>query len=286
MIFKGVCTALVTPFTRNKNIDYESFEKLINFQIGNMVDAILILGTTGESSTISCKEREEIIKFTKKLIKPNCKLIVGTGSNDTLKAIGLTNQACDLGADACLIVTPYYNKCTQKGIYNHYKIISQNTNIPYIVYNVPSRTGFNIEAKTMQKIATLNNVAGLKEANSNIEHILSMFSNLKNFPIYCGNDNLSHIFYALKGNGIISVTSNVFPKTVKKSLRNNEESFLYYKNFYNFNNLMFCEPNPTPVKYALFKKKIIKNYLRQPLDCLEQKHKKLIDDELKKLENM
>lgn len=284
MIFKGVCTALVTPFAKNKKVDYKALEKILKFQIENGVDAILILGTTGESSTISQQEREQIIKFSKKTINKKCKLIVGTGSNDTLKTIELTNQASKLGADGCLIITPYYNKCTQKGIYNHYKTISQNTNIPYIVYNVPSRTGFNIEPTTMQKIATLKNVVGLKEANTSIDHILSMFANLENFPIYCGNDNLSHVFYSLNGSGIISVTSNAFPSEVKKSYKNKKESLWYFKKFYYFNNLMFCEPNPIPVKYVLYKKGLIKNYLRQPLESLENKHKKLIDNELKKME--
>ena len=284
MIFKGVCTALVTPFAKNKKVDYKALEKILKFQIENGVDAILILGTTGESSTISQQEREQIIKFSKKTINKKCKLIVGTGSNDTLKTIELTNQASKLGADGCLIVTPYYNKCTQKGIYNHYKIISQNTNIPYIVYNVPSRTGFNIEPKTMQKIATLKNVVGLKEANTSIDHILSMFQTLQNFHIYCGNDNLSHVFYSLNGSGIISVTSNAFPSEVKKSYKNKKESLWYFKKFYNFNNLMFCEPNPIPVKYVLYKKGLIKNCLRQPLENLEYKHKKMIDNELKKME--
>ncbi len=284
MIFKGVCTALVTPFTSDKKIDYISLKKLIKYQIDNNVDAILILGTTGESSTITLDEREQIIKFAKNIMPSTCKLIVGTGSNDTKKAIQLTNQASNLGADGCLIVTPYYNKCTQNGIFNHYNEISQSTNIPYIVYNVPSRTGFNIEPKTMQKISTLKNVVGLKEANGNIDHILSMFANLKNFPIYCGNDNLSHVFYGLNGSGIISVTSNVFPSEVKKSLQNTKQSYLYFRKFFNFNNLMFCEPNPIPVKYVLFKKNLIKNSLRQPLEVLENKHKKLIDIEIKKLE--
>ncbi len=284
MIFKGVCTALVTPFAKNKKVDYKALEKILKFQIENGVDAILILGTTGESSTISQQEREQIIKFSKKTINKKCKLIVGTGSNDTLKTIELTNQASKLGADGCLIVTPYYNKCTQKGIYNHYKTISQNTNIPYIVYNVPSRTGFNIEPKTMQKIVTLKNVVGLKEANTSIDHILSMFQTLQNFPIYCGNDNLSHVFYSLNGSGIISVTSNAFPSEVKKSYKNKKESLWYFKKFYNFNNLMFCEPNPIPVKYVLYKKGLIKNCLRQPLENLEYKHKKMIDNELKKME--
>ncbi len=286
MIFKGVCTALVTPFTKNKKIDYLALEKLIKYQLDGGVDAILILGTTGESSTILFSEREQIIKLAKQIINKKCKLIVGTGCNDTLKTIEFTNQAEILGADACLIVTPYYNKCTQNGIYNHYKTISQKTNIPYIVYNVPSRTGFNVLPETMQKIATLKNVAGLKEANSNIEHILLMFQTLPKFAIYCGNDNLSHIFYSLKGCGVISVTSNAFPKEVKKSIKNATESFSYSKKFFSFNNLMFCEPNPIPIKYVLYKKRLIRNYLRQPLESLEHKHKTIIDIELKELENI
>ena len=284
MIFKGVCTALVTPFTKNNKIDFDAFERLIKCQLDSNVDAILILGSTGESSTITHEERKEIIKLARNLIPINCKLIVGTGTNDTEKTIQLTNQAMLLGADGCLIVTPYYNKCTQKGLYKHFQEISKHTNIPYIVYNVPTRTGVNIEPKTMQKISALKNVEGLKEASLNIDHIVSMFATLNNIPIYCGNDNLSHIFYGFNASGIISVTSNAYPNEVKKSLENLQQSYSYFKKFYNFNNLMFCEINPIPIKYVLSKKNLIKNTLRQPLYELEKKHKKLIDIELNKLE--
>lgn len=281
MIFSGVCTALVTPFKKNKKIDYLSLKQILDKQIKANINAVLILGSTGESSTISDKEREEFIKFTKKHLPKSIKLIVGTGSNNTQKVIQLTNQAKNLGADACLIVTPYYNRCTQNGIYLHYKKITQNTNIPIIVYNVPSRTGVNIMPKTMQKICQLKNICGLKEANSDISHILEMFNNI-NIPIYSGNDNLNYIFLKLKSKGFISVTSNAYPKSIIQLYKNGELKL--HDKFYAFNNLMFIEPNPIPIKYVLYKLKLIKNSLRLPLTTLQKKHKKYIDEQLIKLQ--
>ena len=283
MIFKGICTAIVTPFNKDKSIDFVAFKKLIDYQVSNNVDAVLVLGTTGESSTISREERVEIIKFAKKIINKKCKLIVGTGSNDTKKAIELSNEAKYLGADGCLIVTPYYNKCTQSGLIEHYKIISENVNFPFIVYNVPSRTGVNIEPITLNKISKLLNFAGIKEANGDINHILKVFHQNPNIPIYCGNDNLNLIFKNLGASGLISVTSNAYPQYIVSLWKKKQNAYIQNKLF-EFNELMFVETNPIPIKYSLFKKKLIKNELRLPLTKLKTKNKKLIDLQIKYLE--
>ena len=276
-MFSGVITAIVTPFKKNKEIDYESFQKLLDFQISNGVKAILILGTTGESSTVSVKEREEFIRFTKNYLPNNCKLIVGTGSCDTQTSIKYTKQAKTLGADACLVVTPYYNKCTQNGVVTYYQQISK-LDIPYIVYNVPSRTGFNILPKTMIKLCKLENMIGIKEANSNIEHILDVFDHIGHLTnIYCGNDNLNHIFCMLQAAGTISVISNIFPKEMVESFESIEKMKTFCDKNYSLIKLLFSEPNPIPIKYLLYKKGLIQNSLRYPLTSLSTKYKNKIN---------
>ncbi|MBO5884365.1 MAG: 4-hydroxy-tetrahydrodipicolinate synthase [Clostridia bacterium] len=281
-MFSGVITALVTPFKKNKQIDYNALQKLLDYQILNNIKNILILGTTGESCTIDFYEREKLIKFTKNYLPSNCKLIVGTGTNNLQQTIKNTIQAKTLGADACLVVAPYYNKCTQNGVVDYYKKISQ-LNIPYIVYNVPSRTGFNISPVTMLKLCKQKNMVGIKEANSNIEHILEVFNKVGNFTnIYCGNDNLNHIFFSLKAKGTISVISNIFPYQISQSLKSAKNSKIITEQNFELTKLLFVEPNPIPIKYALSKMGLIKNYVRSPLTTLSKKYKNKINQELKK----
>lgn len=279
MIFSGVCTAIVTPFDQNKKVDYKSFYKLITKQIEAKVSAIVVLGTTGESSTIDFYEREQIVLFVKKLLPKNIKLIVGTGSNNTKTAIKYSKQAKELGADGILCVTPYYNKCTQNGIFEYYKQIN-SVGLPFIAYNVPSRTGVNILPKTYQKLCLLKNFAGIKEANGNLEHILQTFAQVKNVPIYCGNDNVSILFHLLGGKGVISVTSNAFAKEVVCAWKSLKEHKQYFDKFFDINCDLFIEPNPIPIKYVLTKQKLIKNILRDPLTKIQNEHKKLLDKDL------
>ncbi len=280
MVFEGVCTALVTPFNKNRQVDYVALKRLLETQVKAGIGAICILGSTGESATISEQEREKIISFSRECLPPWCRLIVGTGSNDTQHAIKLCRQAERLKADACLVCTPYYNKCTQNGLFLHFKAVSESTNLPIIVYNVPSRTGVNIQPKTMKKIAGLKNVAGLKEANGDISHILSMFLALpKNFAIYSGNDELNNIFKHLGGKGCISVASNAFAARVKENYEKGEFS----DKLLTLCKLLFCEPNPIPIKYVLSKMGMIENVLRAPLTPLEKEHAKEIDKVLRGL---
>ena len=282
MIFKGVCTALVTPFTQSGDVDYMALKKLVEYQIESKVSAILILGTTGESPNICEQERERIIIFTKSLLPKNIKLVVGTGSNNFQKAKAQTIQAKNLGADCALVVTPYYNKCTQNGLYTFYKKLCESAKFPIIVYNVPSRTGVNVLPNTMLKLSKLKYICGIKEANGNIDHIQEMFYLLKSFPIYCGNDNLNFLFYKLGAKGSISVASNAFPKLLVEQYKTNTISM--QNKLYNINKLLFIETNPIPIKYVLSKMGFVQNTLRLPLTSLEQKNKDILDREIKNLE--
>lgn len=282
-IFYGSCVALVTPFKNNK-VDYESFLCLINRQIENGTKAILILGTTGEGSTINELERIEIIKFARQNVPHTIPLIVGCGTNDTNTSLQRVLQAQSLGADGALVVTPYYNKTTQAGLVAHYTTICALSNLPIIVYNVPSRTGVNIEPNTMLKIVRLKNVVGLKEANSNISHILQMFHVLKtSIAIYSGNDDLNYIFYALGGAGTISVTANVLPREIASQFADVKTSYNEHKKLYALNKVLFCEVNPAPVKCALQILGLCQEDVRLPLVNVLDKNENKIKKILKQL---
>ena len=229
-LFKGCCTALVTPFDKAGNINYFELKRLIEFQIVSGVNAIVILGTTGESSTISDNERETMIRFCVAEANGKIPLIVGTGSNSTKKAIELTKQAENLGANGVLIVTPYYNKCSQSGLYEHYKAISKSTNIPIIIYNVPSRTGVNVLPKTAIRISKLKNIVGIKEASGNIQQICELIKNKpRNFHVYSGDDLITFPMLCMGASGVVSVTANCYPYEVSTLCKNVfDENFFYF----------------------------------------------------------
>lgn len=284
MIFEGVCTALVTPFDRENQIDYKSTQRLLNLQIQAKVRAILILGSTGEGGSLSCAEREEFISFARENLPKSVKLIVGVGSNQIEEASHMIDEAQRLGADACLVQTPYFMKCTQEGIFQHFKKICERTSLPIIVYNIPSRSGVNLEPDTMKRLCDFSNICGLKEANGNIDHILAMFHAIaEKTAIYCGNDNLNLVFERLGANGTISVTSNAFPKQIVEMFENNSKTNVMQDKFFDVNNLMFCEPNPIPIKYVLHKMGLIENNLRLPLTQLSKKWQAEISRELDKI---
>lgn len=282
-VFTGSCVALVTPFKDDK-VDYESLGKLIDFQINNGTDAIVVLGTTGEPATLTSEERDGIIKFARKKTKGKVTLIVGTGSNSTIKAINDSRRAQKLGADALLIVTPYYNKCTQKGLISHYKKISDNVNIPIIAYNVPGRTGVNILPETALELSKISNICGIKEANASINQIMRMCSLLKDkMAVYSGEDSLNYIFMTLGASGGISVTANVFPKEVSEVIHTSlkgefKKALSLQEKLEEINKNMFIEVNPIPVKYACSLLKLCENSLRLPLTNLEEQN----EEKLKK----
>ena len=283
-VFKGSGVAIVTPFLNGK-IDYKSMEKLIEYQISNGTDAIIVCGTTGEASTLSYEEQIECIKRCVEIVKGRVKVIAGSGSNCTKSAVNLSKTIEKLGVDALLVVTPYYNKATQEGLKQHFKMINDNVSIPVIMYNVPSRTGVNIEPITAIEIAKNNkNIVGIKEASGNISQI-SELSYLKskynvNLDIYSGNDNQVLPILALGGVGVISVNANVIPKDMhnlvasylnndfKKSSLLNQKAILY-------SDILFCEVNPIPVKTALYELGLIaSDELRLPLTRMDEKNAK------------
>ncbi|MBE5742754.1 MAG: 4-hydroxy-tetrahydrodipicolinate synthase [Clostridiales bacterium] len=252
-LFKGVATALYTPFTQN-GVDFESLEKLIDRQLNAKIDCLVLLGTTGESPTVTEEERLQLISFAVKKIKGKVPLLVGTGSNDTKRAIELTKQAKSLNADGALIVTPYYNKCEQDGLYAHYEAISNQTSFPFVLYNVPSRTGVNIEPKTLNKLKNLECVLGIKEASKDKNQIEEIFKIANNdIAIYCGNDELNFDFLQRGSSGFISVASNVIPLKIKDiygDFINNYEnkSFENHIRLDKFYRALFSKVNPIPIK--------------------------------------
>jgi 4-hydroxy-tetrahydrodipicolinate synthase len=257
VVFEGSAVALVTPFKENGEVNFFSLKKLIEFQIACGTKAIVILGTTGESATISSDERTKIIKFCSCLISKRVKLIVGTGSNSTKTAIKLSLEAENLGADAVLTVTPYYNKCNQNGLFEHYKMIANSINIPVIIYNVPSRTGVNILPETVLKLSKIKNIVGIKEASGNLSQIAKLFDILPaNFAIYSGDDLLTLPIMLLGGKGVISVTANCYPELVQNmcefALKNdyfNAKRISRY--LYKINTALFLDVNPICVKFYM-----------------------------------
>lgn len=255
-VFIGCGTAIATPFTESA-INYIEFGKLIEDQIKNEIDAIIVCGTTGEPSTMSEDEKKNVIKYAINKIDKRTKVIIGTGSNNTKTAIEMSKYAEQEGADALLIVTPYYNKTTQSGLIAHYKKIAENVNIPIIVYNVPSRTGVNILPETCLELSKINNIVGIKEASGNISQIAKISSLCgDNFDIYSGNDDQIVPILSLGGKGVISVLSNIMPKythdMVYKYLNGEvKEATKMQLEVLELIEILFSETNPIPIKYAL-----------------------------------
>jgi len=256
VLFEGCGTAIVTPFTE-KGVNYEEFKKLLENQIENDVDAIIVCGTTGEASTMTKEERKETIKFAIDTVNKRTKVIAGTGSNNTLDVIEMSKYAESVGADGLLVVTPYYNKTTQKGLIVHYSEISKNVNIPIILYNVSSRTGVNILPETCLELSKIENIVAIKEASGNISQVAKI-ANLcgDNLSIYSGNDDQIIPVLSLGGKGVISVLSNIMPKythdMVRKYLEGRiKEACKMQLDVLDLINTLFVEVNPIPVKYAL-----------------------------------
>lgn len=255
-IFKGVATALITPFKDNK-IDYVSMGKLVEWQIEEEVDALVVCGTTGEASTLSNKEKLQLSRFVIDLTSNRVPVLVGTGTNDTAAAIALSQEAEDAGADGLLVVTPYYNKCTEKGLVMHYEAIADSVSIPIIMYSVPSRTGVNITPNCVAKLYEHPNIAGIKEASGNISQICQICSYIDNdFDVYSGNDDQTIPIMSIGGSGCISTVSNIIPKRYSKMVRdyNNGKHMEAGKEQVALKELidsLFLEVNPSPVKAAL-----------------------------------
>lgn len=277
-VFKGAATAIITPFDENNKVDYAKFAQLIEWQIAEGINAIVVCGTTGEGSTLTDKEHRDVLKFAAEKINGRVPMIAGTGSNDTDYAIDMTKYACEIGADAMLVVSPYYNKATQNGLIRSFTAIADASTKPLILYNVPSRTGCNILPKTAAKLAEHPNIVAIKEASGNISQIAELASLTRGkLDIYSGNDDQIVPVLSLGGIGVISVLSNVMPK---KTVEICSKFFAgdvcgsaeLQLDLLPLINALFCEVNPIPVKAAMAAMGFSANTLRLPLTPMEPEH--------------
>jgi 4-hydroxy-tetrahydrodipicolinate synthase len=289
-MFKGTGTALITPFKIDQSLDETALRKLIHQQLDGGVDALVVIGTTGESPVIELDERTKIISIAVEEVKGKIPVIVGTGTNNTKKVIELNKQAEELKADGVLIVNPYYNKGTQDSLVEHYKFISERTKLPIILYNVPSRTGMNILPETAVRIhKECKNVVAIKEASGNISQIAHLISiKPESLSVLSGNDDQTLAIMASGGYGVISVFSNPYPAVMKKItdaiLNNNLKLAQELNNKYlSMMNTLFVETSPAPVKYVMNKLGLCENVLRLPLVKATAKAEKLLDEEMKKM---
>lgn len=279
--FKGIATAMITPFDES-GVNLEEFGKMIEYQIKGGTDAIVVLGTTGEPATMTESEKEEVIKYSVKKAGGRIKVIVGTGSNNTQKAVEASKKAEKLGADGILAVTPYYNKCTQEGLYQYYKAICDAVKIPVIAYNVPSRTAVNILPETAERIADIPNMSGIKEASGNMAQVCETMRRIRGkMDLYSGEDFLNLPMLAIGGAGLISVASNIAPELVKKMYTLVAESKLKEANevqdfLLPFEDACFVEVNPIPVKEAYNMIGFKAGIPRSPLTELTEENKKIL----------
>ncbi|MHB1685995.1 MAG: 4-hydroxy-tetrahydrodipicolinate synthase [Ignavibacteriaceae bacterium] len=286
-MFKGVGTALLTPFDKDFNVDYSSLRKVCKHQVEGNADAIIVLGTTGESPVISIEERKKIISTVIEETNHKAEIIVGTGKNDTRKVVELNKIAEELNADAVLIVNPYYNKGTQESLVEHYKYISERTYLPIILYNVPSRTGMNLLPETVVKIHdACKNVVAIKEACGNISQIAHLISiKPDTLLVYSGNDDQTLPIMAMGGVGIISVFSNAYPKELKKitdAISKNDLALAQKLNnkYLSMMNALFVETSPAPLKYVMNKLGLCENILRLPLAPVLNKNEAYLNKEI------
>ncbi|MBR6901843.1 MAG: 4-hydroxy-tetrahydrodipicolinate synthase [Synergistaceae bacterium] len=276
-IFKGAATALITPMNAS-GVDYNSLAKLLDWQLEEGINALVIAGTTGEGSTLTDPEHEKVIEFSVKRVAGRCPVVASTGSNDTAHAIYLTKFACDAGADGILAVTPYYNKATQNGLVKMYTAIADASTKPLILYNVPSRTGINIEPETYAKLADHPMISGIKEANGNISKIVQTAQLVGDkLDIYSGNDDQIVPILSMGGKGVISVLSNPAPKkTVEICDRffagDVKGAAALQCEMLPLINALFSEVNPIPVKAAMSAMGFCENYVRLPLTTMEEAH--------------
>lgn len=277
-IFKGAATALITPLNEN-GIDYENFGKVIDWQISQGINALVICGTSGEGSTLSDKEHRDALEFAVKRACGKVPMIAGTGSNDTAYAIELTEFACKIGYDGMLLVTPYYNKATQNGLIKTFTAIADKSTKPCILYNVPSRTGVNIEPETYGVLADHPMITAIKEANGNISKIMETMAIVGDrLDLYSGNDDQIVPLLSAGGSGVISVLSNVLPKeTVEMCDRffagDIKGALKMQLDYLPLINTLFCEVNPIPVKAAMAAMGFCENYVRLPLTVMEEAHR-------------
>lgn len=286
IIFKGCGTAIITPFTKDDKVDFEAFGKLIEYQISEKVDAIIVCGTTGEASTMTLDEKKETIQFAVQKVNKRIPVIAGTGANCTKSAIEMTKYAESIGVDGALVVTPYYNKTTQAGLIAHYSAIAKETNLPIILYSVPSRTGVNILPSTCVELSKIPNIVAIKEASGNLSQIAEI-SHLcgENLHIYSGNDDQITPILAVGGIGVISVLSNIAPKYTHNITQNFfngniSEAVKLQLNAIPLIKALFSEVNPIPVKEACNILGFGGGTPRLPLISLSDTNKEILKKEL------
>ena len=276
-VFTGAATAIITPY-KNNQVDYDAFEKLIEWQIAQGIDAIVAVGTTGEGPTLTDAEHKEVIRFCVEKAAGRVPVIAGTGSNDIAYAISLTEFSCDVGADAMLLVTPYYNKATQQGLIASFTAVADASTKPCILYNVPGRTGCNITAETCAVLAEHENIVAIKEASGNISQVAKIAQLCGDkLDIYSGNDDQIIPILSLGGKGVISVLSNLMPKETSDMCHmfmegKTKEALKMQLDYLPLIDALFCEVNPIPVKAAMAAMGYCENSLRLPLTPMERKH--------------
>jgi 4-hydroxy-tetrahydrodipicolinate synthase len=283
-MFRGSIAALVTPMNDDGSIDFKGFLNLLEFHINNSSDGVVLVGTTGEAPTIDFDEHIKLIQEGVRFINGRIPVIAGTGANSTKEAIYLTAKAKELGADACLLVTPYYNRPNQEGLYQHYKAINDAVSIPQILYNVPCRTGCDLENDTVIRLSKLENIVGIKDATGDLTRVDFFKKNTdSNFNLISGDDKTFCEFIAKGGHGVISVTANIVPNKISnicKDLLDGKIVEAKAKNdtLKELHELMFIEPNPIPVKWALNHLNLINSMIRLPLVELNaQYHQQMIN---------
>lgn len=281
-MFHGSMVALVTPMSEDGSIDFNSLSELIEWHIANQTDGLVILGTTGESATILFAERDAILRKVVDQVAGRLPVIAGTGTNSTVETINLTKHAMEVGMDACLLVTPYYVKPTQEGLYYHYAAVANEVPLPQILYNVPSRTGCDLLPETIGRLSKITNIIGLKEATGNIERVKQILAECNHrLDLYSGDDATSLDFMLEGGKGVISVTANIAPKLMhdmcNAALQNNQPLAKEYQDkLMPLHENLFIESNPIPVKYALHEMGKIPSGIRLPLTVLaSQYHQQL-----------
>ncbi len=287
-VFKGFATAMVTPMT-STGVDYDTLERFIEFQIENGIHALVAVGTTGESATLSPEERKSVIRFTVKQVNGRIPVIAGCGTNNTEHVLDFTKAACDDGADAILAVTPYYNKATQGGLIAHYTAVADASEKPVIMYNVPSRTGCNMLPDTVAALAQHENICGIKEASGNMAQVVEILAKCGDkIDLYSGEDALTVPMMAMGGVGCISVLSNVMPKEASDMANKFFAGDLagaaeLQKRTLELVNALFCEVNPIPAKAAVAAMGFGTEHLRLPLTPMEPKNRERLFGEMRRL---
>ncbi len=286
-MIRGSIVALVTPMTANGEIDWAALDKIVDLHIEKGTDSIVAVGTTGESPTLDYDEHLDVIKAIIKRVDGRIPVIAGTGANSTKEAIEMTDRAAKAGADACLLVVPYYNKPTQEGLYQHFKAIAEAVSIPQILYNVPGRTSCDMLPETVYRLAQIDNIVGIKEATGDLERAREMIANVPaDFAVYSGDDATAIELILLGGQGNISVTANVAPAEMAELCRlglagETEAARALQQKLMPLHTNLFVEANPIPVKWAMAEMKLIGEGIRLPLTVLSEQYQELVRNSLR-----